>query len=356
MKKLFILFFLIINCSFVFCAKYKIEGTDYYKLDNEIELDFWYNIDKYETGNFTVSKDNHITCFWKEIYSDETVVYFCTNSGKEKVINKILCTFNENKSNDILKLLKKYHNLESTDKTDTYTEYTYNDSITNNKAVARKYKNKVELTYISGTYKDKTYIDNESDYSIIKGTDDFYLCMTKNEAIKIASQKKYEKLYECDTNGINRIWFKKLTSNSDYWLEQIIKTKGPVYVDSENYFCLDFIQKNNEYILSNYYTTIILKTELYSSQSVFSDFITAMMKKYKLLNVNTTIIQKNNEQKIFRFGNFNNDNYLIIQYSYIPHSPTEEIVLRIEYGIPVDKNGIQQKKSNDQVKTAVDLL
>lgn len=367
MKKLFLILFIILNCASGFCTKYKIYGTDSYKLDSPIDLDFWFNIDSYKIGEVTPSKFVRTSCYWGEINPDETKISFCTNEEGKNIINKVTCYFNSDKMNDILKKLKKYHYLESTLQNDGYIEYTYNDSVTDNKIIAKKYTYRVEVSFISGINGNKKYIENPATFKIIQGSNGFNLYMTLNDALKNATKQQFENFHETNINGIKRIWLKKIIKNenditdykeaiSDSQAMKIIKANlnKSNYVDSENIICLDFINKNDTYILANYYKTIIWKTDYDNniiSQGVFTDFIPALIDKYHLEFLNTFKEKNTDDEKLFRFNNFSNQDYLEIRFKDTTKNPTKNIFIHVKYSISEDQIKIGHGNSIDEYKT-----
>ena len=359
MKKHILLLIVLFNSSFVFCTKYKIQGSTFYKLDNTIELN-WFNIDSYKSGQFKPSEDIHDTLYWGDIYTDETTVFFCTNDDNEKIINKIEFTFYNEKIKKILHLLKKYHNLQSKNAYNNKVEYIYTDPVTNNKIIAEQFQNKVVVKYISGLYENFSFIENKENYKTIIGTDGFYLHMPKDDALRNAEEKKYIKFYETNNYGINRIYFRKNEKESDYWAEALLEYRlendiqqNPFVNDTEHYFTLDFIlDEKNDYILSSYYSNIVWK----SSLSLYSHFISPLTEKYYLAYLNT-INQKNDENlKNLRFRNLNNSDYLDITFIDPEHTLTKNIIIQIHYSISDELIQDAKDKLKEENKSIVDLL
>lgn len=340
MKRLLFIIFILINCSLGFCAKNEITGTDMNSLDQITELDFWFNIDTYKIGEFKPSY--HTTLYDGKIYADDVKISFCSNENNKKVINKITCTFNEEKIDEILDLLNKNHYLES--KKDEYdkTVYTFYDKKTKNKAIAEEYNYRLVLTYKSGKYENSTFIENQNNYSKITGADGFTLYMSKKEALKKAELNKYIIVYETNINSINRIWFRKETSKSDYWLERTLKSNvktDPFIDENGDYCCIDFVLNNGDYMLANYYKTIVWKSDSannITSQSIYTDFIDPLTKKYHLLFLNTSKEKNKDDLKIYRFNNFTNEDYLDLRF-YNTRNPEKDVVIKITYSIPEDK-------------------
>ncbi len=377
------LIFLIFLISILFssCNKYLIQGTGNHSLNDEIEFNYFNeNIIGYDINYIQYKNSDIIGDYNSRYYFTDTTKIYYNFDGTSNKITKIECLKTDSKyADEIIKYFKNRHHLTSKSEISykyhdiNYSKskkYIFNDKYTENELIVIRFDDNLMISYISPEFKENENEEKQdfSKFSVIKGTDGFFLGMKKNKALenlsklgfKVITQNSYSSY---NYSGINR-YFSSHTGNeydqmyiSPYFDE--MKTYiGDKYFDRESYkrITLDFIEDlNGQKILTSYYTTdywINEKNGDYTDRSgVFTNFIEPLTKKYHLKSISTRKNEPNDAEYTYTYiFNDINKNNLRITLFYNNHDFSK---IRIAYTLDEDLIASYQKRLDDAEKDTV---